>query len=109
MYILIFLFSQVNGKVKVLIGEGKAEDVKAGVEEDPEADVAISCPLCGAMFDMTTGECSRSFLCVLVVGSVLLLSLSLRTSLALCDDGASVVLAYPCFYPFVGFTRCFKL
>lgn len=47
---------QINGKVKVLLGEGKAEDVKAGVEEDPDADVAIACPLCGAMFDMRTGE-----------------------------------------------------
>lgn len=47
---------QINGKVKILLGEGKAEDVKAGVEEDPEADVAIACPLCGAMFDLRTGE-----------------------------------------------------
>ena len=47
---------QINGKVKILLGEGKAEDVKAGVEEDPEAEVAIACPLCGAMFDMRTGE-----------------------------------------------------
>lgn len=47
---------QINGKVKVLKGDGKAEDVKAGVEQDPEADVAISCPLCGAMFDLRTGD-----------------------------------------------------
>ena len=47
---------QINGRVKVLLGEGKAEDVKEGVEEDPEVDVGIGCPLCGAMFDMRTGE-----------------------------------------------------
>lgn len=47
---------QINGKVKILKGDGKAEDVKAGVEQDPDADVAISCPLCGAMFDLRTGE-----------------------------------------------------
>eukprot|EP00903_Cladosiphon_okamuranus_P017271 g15915.t1 len=49
-------FPMINGKVKVLLGGGKAEDVKAGVEQDPEADVAIACPLCGAMFDMRTGK-----------------------------------------------------
>lgn len=47
---------QINGKVKLLLGDGKAEDVKVGVEEDPEAEVAIGCPLCGAMFDLRTGE-----------------------------------------------------
>ena len=40
----------------MLLGEGKAEDVKEGVEDDPEADVGIGCPLCGAIFDMRTGE-----------------------------------------------------
>eukprot|EP00752_Nemacystus_decipiens_P008478 g7575.t1 len=49
-------FPMINGKVKVLLGEGKAEDVKPGVEEDPDADVAIACPLCGAMFDLRTGK-----------------------------------------------------
>lgn len=47
---------QINGKVKLLKDEGKAEDVKEGVEQDPEAEVAIGCPLCGAMFDLRTGE-----------------------------------------------------
>lgn len=99
------LFLQVNGKVKVLIGEGKAEDVKAGVEEDPEADVAISCPLCGAMFDMTTGECSRSFLCVVVVGT-----LSLSTYLARSMTTAQVwSWRTLVFIRFVGLTRWFKL
>lgn len=46
---------QINGRVKVLLGDGKAEDVKEGAEEDAEADVGIGCPLCGAMFDMRTG------------------------------------------------------
>ncbi|CAM9824137.1 unnamed protein product [Laminaria digitata] len=48
-------FPMINGRVKVLLGDGKAEDVKEGAEEDPEADVGIGCPLCGAMFDMRTG------------------------------------------------------
>eukprot|EP00904_Undaria_pinnatifida_P002739 jgi/Undpi1/12466/HiC_scaffold_5.g02137.m1 len=48
-------FPMINGRVKVLLGEGKAEDVKEGVEDDPEADVGIGCPLCGAIFDMRTG------------------------------------------------------
>lgn len=47
---------QINGRVKVLLGDGKAEEVTEGSEEDPEADVGIGCPLCGAMFDMRTGE-----------------------------------------------------
>lgn len=47
---------QINGKVKILKEEGKAEDVKAGVEQDPDAEVAIACPLCGAMFDLRTGD-----------------------------------------------------
>ncbi len=48
--------AQINGKVKLLKGEGKVEDVKAGVEEDPDAEVGIACPLCGAVFDLRTGE-----------------------------------------------------
>ncbi|CAM9798191.1 unnamed protein product [Pylaiella littoralis] len=48
-------FPMINGKVKLLKDGGKAEDVKEGVEQDPEAEVAIGCPLCGAMFDLRTG------------------------------------------------------
>lgn len=55
-YPFLSVFGQINGRVKVLLGEGKAEDVKEGVEDDPEADVGIGCPLCGAIFDMRTGE-----------------------------------------------------
>jgi len=47
--------AQINGKVKLLKGEGKVEDVKAGME-DPDAEVGIACPLCGAVFDLRTGE-----------------------------------------------------
>lgn len=47
---------QINGKVKVLKGEGKVEDVKDSADEDPEAEVGIGCPLCGAVFDLRTGK-----------------------------------------------------
>ncbi|CAB1119179.1 unnamed protein product [Ectocarpus sp. CCAP 1310/34] len=49
-------FPLINGKVKLLTGGGKAEDLKPGVEQDPEAEIAIACPLCGAMFNLRTGE-----------------------------------------------------
>lgn len=42
--------------MKLLTGGGKAEDVKPGVEQDPEAEIAIACPLCGAMFNLRTGD-----------------------------------------------------
>lgn len=59
---------QINGKVKLLPGEGKVEDVRAGAEEDPEAEVGIACPLCGAVFDLRTGELSAcSFFIVFLV------------------------------------------
>ncbi|CAN0247699.1 unnamed protein product [Ascophyllum nodosum] len=48
-------FPMINGKVKVLVGNGKVEDIKEGEMQDPEASVAAVCPLCGAIFDMTTG------------------------------------------------------
>ncbi|CAM9473059.1 unnamed protein product, partial [Ectocarpus sp. 12 AP-2014] len=49
-------FPLINGKVKLLTGGGNAEDVKSGMEQDPEAEIAIACPLCGAMFNLRTGD-----------------------------------------------------
>ncbi|CAM9650343.1 unnamed protein product [Scytosiphon promiscuus] len=48
-------FPLINGKVKLLTGEGKVEDVKDGAEQDPDAEVGIGCPLCGAAFNLRTG------------------------------------------------------
>lgn len=42
--------------MKVLVGPGKTEDIKEGEQQDPEASVVLVCPLCGAFFDMSTGE-----------------------------------------------------
>ncbi|CAM9578032.1 unnamed protein product [Sphacelaria rigidula] len=49
-------FPLINGKVKTLDESGKAQDIVPGVEEDPDSEVAISCPLCGAVFNMGTGD-----------------------------------------------------
>lgn len=49
-------FPLINGKLKTLDSDNKAQDVVAGVEEDPDAEVAIGCPLCGAVFNMGTGD-----------------------------------------------------
>ncbi|CAM9612326.1 unnamed protein product [Discosporangium mesarthrocarpum] len=54
-------FPMVKGKVTAI---GKPGDGNGGVElvdgEDPTADLLISCPLCGASFDMKTGEARGS-------------------------------------------------
>lgn len=69
---------QINGKVKLLTGGGKAEDVKPGVEQDPEAEIAIACPLCGAMFNLRTGDplVGDGAICQLLFGEFLSLFVS---------------------------------
>ncbi|CAM9762436.1 unnamed protein product [Choristocarpus tenellus] len=47
-------FPMINGKVTVESEPGGGGELVDG--EDPEAVVSISCPLCGAKFDMSTGD-----------------------------------------------------
>ena len=87
---------QINGRVKILLGEGKAEDVKEGMEEDPEADVGIGCPLCGAMFDMRTGkglDPESVYVC--------------RGSMALYDNSGYCVVTRHCYHQYCCCQYCY--